>query len=53
MNIASQLAPYHDKGFTDEQAEVITLMRLAAGVLFERLHRLVPADWRGESSRSM
>ena len=34
MNIASQLASYQDKGFTDEQAEVITLMHLAAGVLF-------------------
>jgi hypothetical protein len=34
MNISSQLASYRDKGFTDEQAEVITLMHLAAGVLF-------------------
>ena len=33
MNIAAQVALYRSKGFTDEQAEVITLMRLAAGVL--------------------
>lgn len=35
MNIASQIAAYRDKGFTTEQAEVIALMRVAAGVLFQ------------------
>jgi hypothetical protein len=34
MNLAAQIAAYRDKGFTGEQAEVITLMRVAAGVLF-------------------
>jgi hypothetical protein len=34
MNLAAQIAAYRDKGFTREQAEVITLMRVAAGVLF-------------------
>ena len=35
MNLASQVASFRDKGFTSEQAEVITLMRVAAGVLFQ------------------
>ncbi len=35
MNLASQVASYRDKGFTTEQAEIITLMRVAAGVLFQ------------------
>jgi len=35
MNLAFQVASYRDKGFTSEQAEVITLMRVAAGVLFQ------------------
>jgi Ca2+-binding EF-hand superfamily protein len=34
MNLAVQIAAYREKGFTSEQAEVITLMRVAAGVLF-------------------
>lgn len=34
MNLAAQIAAYRDKGFTGEQAEVITMMRVAAGVLF-------------------
>jgi hypothetical protein len=32
--LAAQIAAYRDKGFTGEQAEVITVMRVAAGVLF-------------------
>lgn len=35
MNLAAQIAAYRDKGFTGDQAEVITMMRLAAGVLFQ------------------
>jgi hypothetical protein len=35
MNLAAQIAAYRDRGFTGEQAEVITMMRLAAGVLFQ------------------
>src|SRR6202050_2466308 len=35
MNLASQIAAYRDRGFSSEQAEVITLMRLSAGVLFQ------------------
>ena len=34
MNLAAQIAAYRDRGFTGEQAEVITMMRVAAGVLF-------------------
>lgn len=34
MNLATEIAAYRDKGFTSEQAEVIALMRIAAGVLF-------------------
>lgn len=34
MNISAEVGLYRGKGFTAEQAEVITLMRLAAGVLF-------------------
>jgi len=34
MNLAAQIAAYRDRGFTAEQAEVITMMRVAAGVLF-------------------
>jgi len=34
MNLAAQIAAYREKGFTSEQAEVIALMRVAAGVLF-------------------
>jgi hypothetical protein len=34
VNIAEQIALYRGKGFTSDHAEVITLMRLAAGVLF-------------------
>jgi hypothetical protein len=35
MNLAAQIAGYRHRGFTGEQAEVITMMRLAAGVLFQ------------------
>jgi hypothetical protein len=35
MNLAVQIAAYRDRGFTGEQAEVIAMMRLAAGVLFQ------------------
>ncbi len=35
MNLASQVASYRDKGFTSEQAEIIALMHLNAGVLFQ------------------
>lgn len=34
MNLAAQIAVYVDRGFTSEQAEVITMMRVAAGALF-------------------
>jgi len=34
MNLAAQIAAYVDRGFTGEQAEVITMMRVAAGTLF-------------------
>lgn len=34
MNLAAQIAAYEDRGFTGEQAEVITMMRVAAGALF-------------------
>lgn len=34
MNLAAQIATYVERGFTDEQAEVITMMRVAAGALF-------------------
>jgi hypothetical protein len=34
MTLAVQIAAYRDRGFTGEQAEVITMMRVAAGVLF-------------------
>jgi hypothetical protein len=33
--LAVQIAAYRDRGFTREQGEVITMMRLAAGVLFQ------------------
>jgi hypothetical protein len=35
MKLAVHIAEYRDRGFTGEQAEVITMMRLAAGVLFQ------------------
>jgi hypothetical protein len=35
MNLAALIAGYRNRGFTGEQAEVITMMRLAAGVLFQ------------------
>jgi hypothetical protein len=35
MNIASQTAIIRERGFTAEQAEVITLMRIASGCLFQ------------------
>ena len=31
MNLAAQIAAYRERGFNDEQAEVITMMRVAAG----------------------
>src|ERR1700756_2895294 len=34
INLAAQIAAYRDRGFTGEQADVITMMRVAAGVLF-------------------
>jgi hypothetical protein len=34
MNLAAQIAAYKERGFDDEQAKVITMMRVAAGVLF-------------------
>jgi Nucleotidyl transferase AbiEii toxin, Type IV TA system len=34
VNLASQIAELKDRGFNAEQAEVITLMRIAAGVVF-------------------
>jgi hypothetical protein len=34
MKLSEQIALYKEQGFTSEHAEVITLMRLAAGVLF-------------------
>jgi Nucleotidyl transferase AbiEii toxin, Type IV TA system len=34
MNLAVQIAGYRERGFTSEQAEVIAVMRVAAGVLF-------------------
>jgi hypothetical protein len=34
MNLAAQIAAYKERGFNDEQAEVITMMRVASGVLF-------------------
>lgn len=34
MTIAERIATFKSKGFTDEQAEVIALMQIAAGVLF-------------------
>jgi hypothetical protein len=34
MSLGSQIAEYRSKGFTSEQAEVIAIMRVAAGVLF-------------------
>jgi len=34
MNLAAQIASYVERGFTGEQAEVITIMRVAAGALF-------------------
>ena len=34
MNLAVQIAAYRGRGFTEEQAKVITMMRIAAGVLF-------------------
>lgn len=35
MNLATEIASYRDKGFASEHAEVIVLMRIAAGVLFQ------------------
>ena len=35
MNLAARIAGYRDRGFTGEQAAVITMMRLAPGVLFQ------------------
>ena len=35
MDLAAQIAAYRVRGFTGEQAEVITMMQLAAGVLFQ------------------
>jgi hypothetical protein len=34
MSLGAQIAEYREKGFTSEQAVVITIMRVAAGVLF-------------------
>jgi hypothetical protein len=34
MNVAAHIAAYTARGFTREQAEVITMLRVAAGVLF-------------------
>lgn len=34
MSLGAQIAVFRQKGFTSEQAEVITIMRVAAGVLF-------------------
>lgn len=34
MNLAEQIAVYRERGFTQEQAEVIVMMRVAAAVLF-------------------
>jgi hypothetical protein len=34
MNLAVQIAVYVERGFADEQAEVITMMKVAAGTLF-------------------
>ena len=35
MDISHQIKEFRDRGFSSEQAEVIALMRLAAGVLFQ------------------
>lgn len=35
MNLAAQIAAYRNRGVTVDQAEVIAIMRLAAGVLFQ------------------
>jgi|SRR5579863_4423448 len=35
MNLAAQIAAYRERGFTGEQAEVIMMTRVAAGVLFQ------------------
>ena len=43
MNLAAQIAAYTDKGFTGEQAEVIVLMRVASGVLFREVPRILLA----------
>jgi len=37
MNLAAHIASFRERGFTAEQAEVITLMRLASGVFFQDL----------------
>jgi len=34
MKVADEIAGYRERGFTQEQAEVIVLMRVAAGVIF-------------------
>jgi hypothetical protein len=34
ITLAAWIAAYKDRGFTAEQAEAITMMRVAAGVLF-------------------
>jgi hypothetical protein len=34
MNLAEEIASFRDRGFTQEQAEVIVMMRVAAGALF-------------------
>ena len=34
MNLAAQIAAYKGRGFNDEQATIITVMRVAVGVLF-------------------
>ncbi len=34
MNLAEEIASFRNRGFTQEQAEVIVMMRVAAGALF-------------------
>jgi hypothetical protein len=46
MNLAAQIAAYRDKGFTGEQAEVITLDAGCRRRAFSRFPRLLFAVWR-------
>jgi hypothetical protein len=49
LTLVAKIAAYRDKGFTGDQAEVITMMRLAAGVLFQNFPDSFLLFWRRDA----